>query len=283
MFQLFAEIALLMVIPLPYWDVIIKLPQHFHGENLTLCYRLTSLLVCVSFLRIYFVFRTLIGFSTFYKEQALIFCIKNQVDTGIMFGLKCMMKTHPLPLIGCLTVFTISIGMFIAKLFERPMEKHVDIFYDSSPNYVWYLIVTIGTQGYGDYTCTTYGCRTVTAVTWFFGSIIVGLLIVYMQKLSDLNHFESEAFIKIRMSVFAVKVLKAWLRFIRAKKRGEKDLSKYKEFIQRETLKFKEFRLAQQGKVDESEDLNKQIEGINKDIRAASKKLDKLIMLYGHK
>ncbi len=163
------------------------------------------------------------------------------------------------------------------------MEKHVDIFYDSSPNYVWYLIVTIGTQGYGDYTCTTYGCRTVTAVTWFFGSIIVGLLIVYMQKLSDLNHFESEAFIKIRMSVFAVKVLKAWLRFIRAKKRGEKDLSKYKEFIQRETLKFKEFRLAQQGKVDESEDLNKQIEGINKDIRAASKKLDKLIMLYGHK
>ena len=276
----FIESVIILIVPIPYYDLVIKLPQHHEGENFLICYRLSTFLVCFGFLRIYFVVRSILSFSIFHNEQALIFCIKNNVDTGISFAVKCIMNSYPLPFIGFSAIITMLIGMFIAKIFERPFESKVNIFYDYLPNYLWFLFETIGTQGFGDYTCVTYGCRIVAIFTWFFGSIIFGLIIVYMQQLSELNHFEDKAFRKIRLFMMAAKVLKASVQHLRARKRGSKNLKKYKDNISKACEDFKALRIREKNLKDENHEFEYEINKMNQDIKYASKKLDHLIQIY---
>lgn len=274
------EAVIILIVPIPYYDKIIKLPQHHDGENLLICYRLSTFLVCFGLLRIYFVIRSIVSFSIFHNEQALVFCIKNNVDTGITFAVKCIMNTYPLPFIGIVAIITMLIGMFVAKIFERPFENEVNNFYDYSPNYLWFLFETIGTQGFGEYTCVTYGCRIVAIFTWFFGSIIVGLIIVYMQQLSDLNHFEDLAFRKIRLSLMAVRVLKAWVQHLKARKRGSKNLKKYRENVNKASEEFRVLRVQEKNLRDDNHEFTNEIKKMNEDIKFASKKLDQLIRIY---
>lgn len=168
-FQLGFEILIFLIMPIPYTDFHIRIPQYYKGENILLCYRFETLIFCLSFSRFYFVIRALFNYSVFHNEQTLIFCINNSVSTGFVFAIKCFVKTKPYHMIGLLALITVGFGTFFAKMMEKPIDTYSDVFFNYTPNYMWFIFETISTLGYGEYTCLTYGAEWSLCLPGFLG------------------------------------------------------------------------------------------------------------------
>lgn len=277
------EIGVLIIMPIPYFDFDIMIPQHYKGENITLCYRLNTIFFCFGMSRIYFPMRVLVNRSVFNNEQALVFCINNNVNAGFSFAVKCMVYTHPYRMIGFLALITIIIGAILTRILERPIDSKNDLFYDSILNYFWYIFETISTLGYGEYTCITYSCRIITVFTWFFGSVLVGLLISALQQTTSMSKNESKSFSLIFNCVSSAKLLKSWVRLIEAKKKkkSEKKIFHLKVALEDSAQVCKGSRLlAKEQCRGFGDDLGKELQNLNLKLMVCSKKLDKLIDLY---
>lgn len=277
------KVLILLIMPLPYYDYDLRIPQRFSNENITLCYRLNTLIFCFGICRIYFLLRVFVNYSCFYNEQSLIFCINKNVNIGIGFAVKCLIYTNPYRTILLMGLMAITIGTILARILERPMDSRDDLFYDYIVNYFWFIFETVSTLGYGDYTCITYGCRIITVFTWFFGSILIGLLIVALQQSIDMNKDETKAFSMINNCINSAKLLKMWVRVIEAKKKkvSRAKFLTVKNKFDNAVEESKLARLfAQENCRKKNNELNKEILTMKYSLLSCSKKLDDLIKLY---
>ena len=273
------EALILVICPIPYFDVDIKIPQDFKGENISLCYRLGTILFAFGLLRVYFIIRILINYSVFHNENAQINCIKNQVETGLGFAVKALSNTHPFKMIGVFAFFTVLLGTFLARIFERPIDVHIDVFYDYLANYYWFIFQTITTIGYGEYTCVTYGCRTIAVLTWFFGSICVGLLISVLQNKVELNRREIKTYSLIGKDKGAATLLSVFLRYSKLLKSGQSysELALAKQNLHKAAEKFHLLRMVSKGECGKYNEVRADLFMIKLMSRQSIKKLDSMI------
>ena len=282
-YQLGFEVLILLIMPIPYTDFLIKIPQYYQGQTISLCYRFETLIFCLSFSRFYFVFRALFNYSVFHNEQAVIFCINNSVNTGFVFAIKCFVKTNPYYMIALLAGITVGFGTFFAKMMERPIDVYSDVFNNFTPNYMWFIFETISTLGYGEYTCLTYGCRVVSVFTWFFGSILVGLLISALQGTSKFTRNESRAFKEAKNSLSAIKLLSVWVKYITSKNRKINffQLKRLKSKLNNAAQEFKQNRTSIQDYQQKvTNKLQEDLQIIRKQVKSSSRTLNELIKLY---
>lgn len=276
------EAFILVICPIPYYDADIKIPQHFMGENISLCYRLGTVLFCLGMMRVYFIIRILINYSVFHNENAQIHCIKNNVETGLWFAVKALSNTHPFKMIGVFAFFTVLLGTVLSRILERPMDVHVNVFYDYIINYFWFIFQTITTIGYGEYTCITYGCRTIAVLTWFFGSICVGLLLSSLQNKVDLSKREIKAFTLITKDKGAAILLSVFLRYSKLlkSKHSKAELSSAKQSLHEAAERFHCLRLASKSECGKYSEVRADLFMIKLISRQSIRKLDTLITSF---
>jgi hypothetical protein len=276
------EAIIMLIIPIPYFDIIIKVPQHFQGENISLCYKLSTILFMLSMFRVFYIIRVLTNYSLFHSEQSYLNCMQNKVTPGFSFTIQALIKTHPYQMIGIFAFFTVLMGSVLARILERPIDVHINVFYDYIINYYWFTFQTITTIGYGEYTCVTYGCRTVAVLTWFFGSIFVGFLINSLQLTTELTEKEVKSFSLIRKDKQAAKLLTSLLKFNKTKKNSQdkKSFEKAKLGLHLAAEKFRELRLKVKTDFGKYNEIKTELFLIKLTTKSSLKKLDELIKMH---
>lgn len=119
--------------------------------------------------------------------------------------------------------------------------------------------------------------------TWFFGSILIGLLISALQNTSTFSVNENKAFVGITNSFSAIKLLSVWARYLSAVNRKIKysKLKRLRIKLNEAAQEFKQKRLLTHKNQQKSTNkLKKDLQIIRNQIKKSSITLNELIKLY---
>jgi hypothetical protein len=117
-------------------------------------------------------------------------------------------------------LLSVFISSYIIRIAERPTWKEYSGWDGISPvQYVYMVIITMTTVGYGDYVPLTIIGKIVIVATALWGGFVIGLLIVSVNDIFNLSVTEKIAFDKLAKVRTAAKVIISALRLQVAKKK----------------------------------------------------------------
>ena len=102
---------MLSVFPLPFYEYYVKTidKTNTRVENYYIYYLLSDYMFAIMFLRLFFIFRTLLNQSIYRDENAKKICKFHGVSSNVMFTFKCIYKTYPTQTIIYLFLLTIIV------------------------------------------------------------------------------------------------------------------------------------------------------------------------------
>jgi len=208
-YHLLLELFLYILIPTPFYS-----GQAFQSYNepakVQTAYSYNELFCLLVLLRVFMVFRMLLGNCRYYTNSAHRICQLTGCKNGYLFVVKCLMKSNPLQVLItalCLSIITFA---YAVKVCERPLifaltqkelalnptnptfpiPNDVSDYYNS----VWLMMVTMTTVGYGDYYPRTTPGRAITFFACIFGVIVVSLMTIILMNFTDMNNSESRSY-----------------------------------------------------------------------------------------
>lgn len=236
--RLIVELVILFIFPYPY----LKGNLHFEQPNtressekwsnlVPLCYNLSEVLYIGSFLRLFFIFRAVFNYTPFQDNHARYYCEKFKTRANFRFSLRAMMKTHPLLLIYVMSICSFLVLGVIIRVFERPYSDVSGMNFESFENSIWNMAITMATVGYGDlYPCTTFG-RVFGVIGALWGSFVFSMIVFSFQSMFQLDTQQKQAFLSIKQTRSAARVIIACLHYqVNKKKFGAKSLESEKAF-----------------------------------------------------
>ena len=131
------------------------------------------------------------------------------VKNGLLFTLKCEMKTNPLILLLSAYVMSILLFGYVLRIAERPTDRiSGNTTFFTYANSMWLTLATmatckncncfiklnlrLGTVGYGDYYPITFLGRMVVFFISIWGSSIVSLMVVTLTNLLSQSRLEEK-------------------------------------------------------------------------------------------
>ena len=236
--RLVVELGILSVFPYPFLRGNLHFDQPSTRESsekwnnlVPLCYNLSEVLYIGSFLRLFFIFRAVFNFTPFQDDHARYYCEKIKTRANFRFSLRAMMKTHPLLLIYAMSIFSFLVLGVIVRVFERPYSDVSGMNFESFENSIWNMAITMATVGYGDlYPCTTFG-RIFGVIGALWGSFVFSMIVFSFQRMFQLDTQQKQAFLSIKQTRSAARVIIASLHYqVNKKKFGFKSLQAEKAF-----------------------------------------------------
>lgn len=213
------EIFLLLIIPYPYMTSYVYLPIRIEKETRITCYTLAELCYCFMFFRCFFIIRSISNFSNFQNEWARMSCEKYSTSPGFSFAFKSLVKTRPTFMITLLFMMLLLFAAVVYRVLERPLDEFSKEFNSDPFIPLWVIFETISTIGYGDLYPVTYFGRTVSVFAYVIGAVILSLLILKLQDVTNLSANQKQVFEHVSLSKSAAAFIKAAIRFFIAKKR----------------------------------------------------------------
>ena len=188
--NLFMEIAMLMVCPIPFFDMYITLHSKDKKEVYIL---LSDIILAFMLVRTFFLVRTCVNYTVYTDAYSKKLCKSYGFDAGVRFTFKCMILESP----GLTFFLTFSISVFLQtymlRIFEMPYFRTIatsdsnfeamDAFFNS----LWCVIITMTTVGYGDIAPSTMPGRSVAMVVALYGAFLISLLVATMSSFIELN------------------------------------------------------------------------------------------------
>lgn len=117
------EFVILAVHPLPYYDVQYDVPilnmLGDKSEYQPVRYMLSDFLFAFMFLRVYFVIRTLMNFTSFSEMHSKRICAKYGVEANTSFCVKALMKKNAGMTILLTSIISIMWLSYLLRIFER--------------------------------------------------------------------------------------------------------------------------------------------------------------------
>lgn len=224
--RLAIELAVLAVFPYPYLIGNIRIMQPLgkssaddSNQALELCYNLSEFLYVFMFLRLLFLFRALFNFTPYQDDHAKYYCEKKSTKANVRFSIRCMMKTHPFLIIYCFSLPSFFLLGAFLRVFERPFADVSGQNYASYQNAVWNCAVTMSTVGYGDLFPGTIFGRIVGVLCSMWGAFVFSMIVFTFQSLLELDHNQSDAFLSIKETRAAARVVTASLIYAVVKKK----------------------------------------------------------------
>jgi len=145
-------------------------------------------------LRIYLLFLSIISSSTYCNTRANRLCRIYSTKNNIFFGVKALFEYKPLTFLILLYFsLVISLGQMIS-LSEREYQEDFWIFENS----LWFVIITMGTVGYGDYFPKTYLGRIISFSAAISGIIISSLLILTLSRYLSMSTGENKSHVTLK-------------------------------------------------------------------------------------
>lgn len=143
--------------------------------------------------RVYLLYEAVVSSSVFTSTRASRMCrIYSTKDSG-SFGAKSFFNAHPL---ACLTVLYVSLVVVFSRMLSLAEAKNSNFL--SYDDFVWCIIVTMGTIGYGDYFPATYLGRIIAFSAAISGIIWASLLILTLSQYLAMNSKESKSHVTLR-------------------------------------------------------------------------------------
>ena len=188
-------------------------------NTVQLCYNIAEFLYVFMFIRLLFLLRALFNFTPYQDDHARYYCSKNSTKANVRFSVRCMMKTHPFVLIYCFSLPSFFLLGAFLRVFERPYSDVSGLNFASYQNAVWNCAITMATVGYGDlYPCTVFG-RIVGVLCAMWGAFMFSMIVFTFQYLLELDSKQSEAFLSIKQTRAAARVVTASLIYAVVKKK----------------------------------------------------------------
>lgn len=212
--NLLFEVFLLCIFPYPYLrgGFYITQPLNvwengYSNNTSSICYTFSEVLYVFMYLRLWFLLRALFNFTPYQDDHARYYCSRTGTKANVRFSIRCMMKTHPFLLIYCFSFPSFFLlGVFL-RVFERPFSDVSNQNYASYQNAVWNCAITMSTIGYGDlYPCTIFG-RIVAVMCAIMGGFIFSMIVFTFQSLLELGSRQNEAFMTIKQTRAAARVI----------------------------------------------------------------------------
>jgi hypothetical protein len=121
----------------------------------------------------------------------------NKLTTSkFLFGLKAELKKRAFLVVGLFLLTSVMYLGFTISTFERSYEKTgiKTQNFEFLPNAMWLTIITMTTVGYGDIKPLTHMGRFVGVISCLLGMLIVSLMVVSLNVLTDFTQEEKKAY-----------------------------------------------------------------------------------------
>lgn len=258
------EVGVLCVFPYPYYNEKVYIPLRWHFDIISTCYNASEILYTLMYLRIFFIIRALVNYSSFHNSKARALCKDYKVKANFRFLLKCMVVKYPIITISALTVLWVIVFTIVFRVYERPADDLSGFIYKNFMTSLWFMLENMTTLGYGDYYPVTYPGRISCVFSYVVGAVIFSLMIVSLQKNMDLNIRQVKVFKNVNKIPVALEVIRKSIKYyIFKKKFGAEDEKTEIMFkiLKKSLKKFKNVRSDYQGK--ENSDIVDLKQGIN--------------------
>lgn len=210
------EICMLLIFPIPYYDLYIK---YEIGKD-TIVYLLSEFLLAFMFVRVYFLVRSFMNYSQYMDSYAKELCKSYGFQSDVIFTLKSQIVLNPEVTVLYLFFGTVVISAYIVRILEVPYFRTQDSEFDSYFTAVWWTVVTLTTIGYGDISpCTPPGQMFAMALA-FWGALLVSLLVVACSSIFQLSSKQDIAVSHVKMTRTAAEVITKGFRYFMAKKKA---------------------------------------------------------------
>lgn len=90
------------------------------SQTVSVCYQMSELFYVFMFTRIFFLFRSIFNLNSYQDDHARYYCARYESKANVRFSVRCLMKTHPFPVVGVFTVPTFLLFGVFLRVFERP-------------------------------------------------------------------------------------------------------------------------------------------------------------------
>jgi hypothetical protein len=101
----------------------------------------------------------------------------------------------------------------VYRVLERPLDDFKSENISDPLLAMWFTFETISTLGYGELYPLTYFGRTISVFTYLVGAIVLSLVIVQLQSVSELNNNERQVFEHVSVSNSAAEFINSAIRF----------------------------------------------------------------------
>jgi len=197
-FQLVIEVLIMLVFPIPFYDkwvvLVVVDPNDHEIEPIT--YYMSDILMAFMFLRLWFVFRTIMSRSKYLDAYSKNLCKMYGFSTNTRFALKCYFKNHPERTFACIFVLSIFLLSYLIRIFELPFFRETETDFGGRLdlfNSVWLISITVTSVGYGDVVPHTNPGKMIAIIAAFWGAFLISLLVVAATHLFDLNRNQNRA------------------------------------------------------------------------------------------
>lgn len=218
----FTEALMILLCPIPYWDMIITIPALNPEQTGTInCYYLLSdFILAFMFIRCIFLFRAIINYSIFMDIYSKKLCKSYGFTANVRFAFKCFIRAEPGASVAIVLFSSVLLLSYLLRIFELPYEISVGtITWNGYFDSIWCIIITMTTVGYGDVTPRTVFGRLVAITAALWGTFLISLLILSVGEIFSLNYQEQKALNHLLKTRLAAKSITSFMRFLLAKKR----------------------------------------------------------------
>jgi len=206
-----ADIIILLVMPYPYVDFPVHVPQRVptqtDWETSYICYDGSEILYCLMFMRVWLLLRACFNYAVYQNDISKLYCRKLHISANRRFTFKCLMKRYPLcSLFGCILITFLCISV-ILRVFERPYVHMSDTDFAALNISAWCVIVSLSTIGYGDTVPHTSLGQMIISVTVVWGALIFSTSVLVFRNEILLNQRQELAYYMIRKAKKACKII----------------------------------------------------------------------------
>jgi voltage-gated potassium channel len=200
--QLFFELLLVGVTPIPYFDIYIQ--KKVNG--LTFYYFLNDYINAFMALRLFLVVRVFINYSPYTDMYSKKLCEMYGFYTDMSFALKSRLLNYPVKTISTLFVAFVLVYSYLIRIFEAPYYRALDPTdssyrkFDSLGTSVWLCIITLTTVGYGDVYAVTPEGKVISACIAISGAFLMALVVTIVTSQVELDSKQQLALVHIQLT-----------------------------------------------------------------------------------
>ena len=199
----------------------------------TVTYEVNEMLLIITLLRVYVIFRFLIAISTFYSSRADRIAHLVGSHLNRLFVVRCIVLTYPFTFLVVTAIIFVVITGYMLRIAESPVynDKMGDNDYRKYVNCLWNVLVTMTTVGYGDYYPVTTLGRLINIFVSLWGNCLTSFMVVALHNGLVFDENQEKAF-KLRERQLLVETLrKKVAMFFKAGYKYVCDKKKYMECL----------------------------------------------------
>jgi len=194
---------ILMVHPIPFYEKEFHVPMldmlGSKSQYVDVRYMLGDFLFAFMLLRFYFLVRTLMNLNLYSELTSKRICGKHQVQSGVSFSLKALIKERPGITVFLTALISILWLAYLLRIFERiAYESQGQKVFDSYFSSIWNVIITMTTVGYGDIAAISSYGRMISIMNALWGAFIISLLVASIGKIFELSEEQRKAIEEIK-------------------------------------------------------------------------------------